>query len=104
VPDWLPPSIAVRKGDWKLIRVFHGGEEGAHWHLLYNLAEDIGEENDVAAANPEKVAELSQLIDDFLRETEGVLPLPNPNFDPAKYRPERIGVGRNRAAKKARKK
>ena len=24
VPDWLPPSVSVHAGDWKLIRVFHG--------------------------------------------------------------------------------
>ena len=28
-PDWLPPSISVHSGDWKLIRIFHGGENGA---------------------------------------------------------------------------
>ena len=26
VPDWLPPSASVHHGDWKLIRIFHGGE------------------------------------------------------------------------------
>ena len=28
VPDWIPPSISVHQGDWKLIRIFHGGEAG----------------------------------------------------------------------------
>ena len=45
VPDWLPPSMAVHSGDWKLIRLFHQGEDGAHDYRLYNLAEDIGERN-----------------------------------------------------------
>lgn len=26
VPDWLPPAVSVNAGDWKLIRIFHGGE------------------------------------------------------------------------------
>ena len=30
VPDWLPPSVSVHHGDWKLIRIFHAGEDGAH--------------------------------------------------------------------------
>ncbi len=32
-PDWLPPSVVVHEGDWK----------------LYNLREDIGEKNNLAA-------------------------------------------------------
>jgi arylsulfatase A-like enzyme len=30
VPDWLPPAVSVHSGDWKLIRIFHGGEKAAH--------------------------------------------------------------------------
>lgn len=48
-------QIAVRKGDWKLIVV--KGEP-----RLYNLKDDIGEKNDVAASNPEMVAEMIQII------------------------------------------
>lgn len=48
-------QIAVRKGDWKLIVV--KGEP-----RLYNLAEDIGEKNDLAAQYPEKVTELIEVI------------------------------------------
>ena len=58
-------QMAVRQGDWKLI-VKKGVPE------LYNLAEDIHEDNDIAAQNPEKVAELVGII---LREHT-----PNPYF------------------------
>lgn len=44
---------AVRKGPWKL-HVKSGG--------LYHLERDIGETNDVAAANPAVVAELRELV------------------------------------------
>src|SRR5262245_45739766 len=44
---------ALRRGDWKLIR-----EGGRPWRL-YNLVSDIGEMADLAAQQPERVAELA---------------------------------------------
>ncbi len=91
VPDWLPPSVSVHRGDWKLIRIFHGGENGAHRHLLFNLREDPGETSNLAARKPDLVGELDGLIAQFLSSTKAVVPVPNPAFDPAKYRPELEG-------------
>jgi hypothetical protein len=92
VPDWLPPSIAVRSGDWKLIRVFYYGENGAHDYKLYNLKNDLGEQHNVAASHPETVQRLDRLIDRYLDRTGAVVPLPNEKFNPGKYVPENIGV------------
>ncbi|VGO19758.1 sulfatase-like hydrolase/transferase [Pontiella sulfatireligans] len=47
---------AVRHGDYKLVIPFSGGTA-----QLYNLEEDIGEEQDIASAHPEKMKELDQL-------------------------------------------
>lgn len=96
VPDWLPPSVSVHRGDWKLIRVFHGGAGGSHRHLLFNLRDDLGETNNLAAQRPELVRELDALIEHFLAETGAVVPKPNPAFNPAKYRPELEGKPRDR--------
>ena len=85
VPDWLPPSISVHEGDWKLIRIFHGGELGQHRYKLFNLREDQGEESNLAGKFPERVKQLDALIERHLVETNAVRPLLNPNFDPAKY-------------------
>jgi len=95
VPDWLPLSMAVHSGDWKLIRLFHEGEDGAHGYRLYNLAEDIGERNNLAGENPDKVKELDMLMEAHLKDANAVVPLPNPDFDPALYRPEIIGLTRD---------
>ncbi len=92
VPEWLPPSIAVHSGDWKLIRVFHEGENGQHDYLLYDLSTDIGETTNLAAKHPEKVARLDSLIEQHIQDTNAVVPVPNPNFDPSEYKPEQIGI------------
>ena len=92
VPDWLPPAVSVICGDWKLIRIFHGGEKGGHRWKLFNLANDLGEKNDLASQEPQRVKELDAQIEAFLKDTKAVVPAPNPAFDPAAYRPELEGV------------
>jgi arylsulfatase A-like enzyme len=101
VPDWLPPAVSVHRDDWKLIRIFHGGDKGAHRHLLYNLRDDLSEKNDLASRKPELVVELDALITKFLADTQAVVPVPNPAFDPAKYHPEREGIQTNKDKPKA---
>src|SRR5262249_47006582 len=51
-------QMAIRKGDWKLVR--HNKSEGLE---LYNLAEDVGEKKDLAAAQPAKLKELKAAWD-----------------------------------------
>lgn len=99
VPDWLPPAVAVHQGDWKLIRLFHQGENESHRHLLFNLKNDIGEKVDLSKQHPEKVIAMDRLIAKHLDETKAVVPIPNPKFDPAKYQPEKEGVPRIRNQK-----
>ena len=97
VPDWLPPSVSAHRRDgWKLIRLFHAGVNGTHRHLLFNLNDDPGEKINLAERDPERVAELDALIETFLSETDAVVPIANPAFDPARYRPELEGVQTNR--------
>ena len=85
IPNWLPPAVSVHRGPWKLIRLFHYGENGQHRYKLFNLESDVGEQQDVSDAHPELVAELDAMIEDFLVETGAVLPAPNPRFNPARY-------------------
>lgn len=99
VPDWMPPAVSVHDGDWKLIRLFHAGEKGAHRHKLFNLREDLGEQSDLAAAQPERVKQLDALIEKFLAQTNAVVPMANPAFDPAKYDRSKEGVQKPDAKK-----
>lgn len=52
-------GLAIRKGDWKLIA--RSGSRGGGV-VLFNLAKDLGEKNNVAAENPERVTELAALL------------------------------------------
>lgn len=82
VPDALPPAVSITSDEWKLIRLFHEGENGAHAYRLYNLKNDVGETTDLAAKMPDQVKALDAQIENFLIETKAVTPKPNPNFDP----------------------
>ena len=70
------PQIAIRKGPWKLVkapspekgvrnREAPASTEGAE---LYNLDKDIGESNNLAASEPEKVKELAAAWDKWNAE------------------------------------
>jgi len=98
VPDWLPPSVSVHHQDWKLIRIFHGGENGKHRHLLFNLKDDLSEKRNLADQFPDLVRTLDSKIDQFLKETAAVVPVPNPRFDPNQYDPSLEGKAQRKPA------
>jgi arylsulfatase A-like enzyme len=75
-------STWVRVGDWKLIRFYGLNADQSDLLELYNLRDDLGETRNLAAQQPAKVTELNALITGFLQETEAVVPLRNPNYDP----------------------
>lgn len=86
-PHYIPstgnvPSTYVRKGDWKLIKHYHDNEDQTHRYELFNLHTDIGETIDLVQVYPEKVEELSLLIEKHLDETDGIEPITNPNYRP----------------------
>ena len=58
---------ALRQGDWKLIK-YNVNKNGSY--QLYNLKNDISETNDLASIMPEKVAELSKILESSRTESE----------------------------------
>jgi arylsulfatase A-like enzyme len=68
------PQWAVRHGDFKLVKATGQDTPG-----LYNLAADLSESKDLAAAQPEKGAELKSLWDKWNAEQEEPRWKPNPN-------------------------
>ncbi|MEN8117893.1 MAG: sulfatase [Bacteroidota bacterium] len=73
---WKPGS-ALRKGDWKLVVHYEDNRTE-----LFNLADDPGEATNIAAQNPEKIAELKAILDKKLADTNAKFPRPNPDYDP----------------------
>jgi arylsulfatase A-like enzyme len=78
------PGGAVRAGDWKLIEFYEDSRVE-----LYNLADDLGEKNDLAARMPAKAAELRKLLHDWRRSVRAKMPTPNPDYKP---RPKRAAA------------
>lgn len=71
-------GVWVRSGDFKLLRWFGNPST----HELYNLKDDLGEAKDLSESMPDKVKELSALIDAFLIDTGATYPRPNPAYKP----------------------
>ena len=68
-------NAAVWQGDWKLVRFQWNGR----WEL-YNMAVDRTEQNNLAAAQPERVGELSKLWQDWAMHAN-VLPENRRDFE-----------------------
>ena len=77
------PSSIIREGDWKLIHYWEDGRKE-----LYNLKEDLGEKNNIAAKNPEKVTELSAQLMSWLKLVDAKIPEKDPEYN-AKLAAER---------------
>jgi hypothetical protein len=64
----------VRSGDFQLLEFLEDVRVE-----LYNLRNDQGEQHDLAAAMPEKTAELRKLLAAWRTESGVQMPRPNPN-------------------------
>lgn len=73
------PSSMVRDGDWKLIYYWEDGREE-----LYHLKNDIGEQENLLAKQPDRAAELRGKLQTWLVETGARFPRLDPRFDPTK--------------------
>jgi arylsulfatase A-like enzyme len=85
-PGGATPYGAVRSGDWKLIQFYESG------HLeLYNLASDLGEQQDLANAIPEKANALAKELSDWRTRVGAQMPVPNTNREPVALKPREDG-------------
>ena len=75
------PYGGIRSGDYKLIEFFND------MHVeLYDIKNDIGEQKDLAKAQPERVQAMRALLHAWRAEVGAQMPTPNPKHDPT--RPE----------------
>jgi arylsulfatase A-like enzyme len=66
------PVGLIQAGDWKLMEFFEDGRME-----LYNLKDDIGEQNNLAAKHPEKVKELHAKMIAWRKEVGAKMPTKN---------------------------
>lgn len=69
------PSGAVRSGVFKLVESYETGKIE-----LFDLAQDIGEKNDLSTAHPDKVRTMLADFRNWQKELRVNMPLPNPDF------------------------
>jgi arylsulfatase A-like enzyme len=62
-----PGALAIRLGPWKLLQTGRNGYGGKAdpKPLLFNLADDLAEQHDLAGEQPEKVKELATLLSEL---------------------------------------
>jgi arylsulfatase A-like enzyme len=96
--EWrTTPAASIRAGNWKLIEFLETGK-----NELYNLADDVGEQHDVAAANVDKVAELHEKILAWREKVGAKLPTQNiAQADDKKRTPRERRQQRKRARQNA---
>ncbi|WP_146851175.1 sulfatase [Brevifollis gellanilyticus] len=72
------PFGVVRSGNFKLIEFYND------MHVeLYDLQNDLGEQHDLSASQPEKAAELRERLHQWREQVDAQMPLPNPSYDPS---------------------
>ena len=72
------PSSIVTMGDWKLIHYHEDGRDE-----LYHLGQDVGEQNDLAAKQPERAFAMRMTLDTWLKSSGAKMPVPDTQFDSA---------------------
>jgi len=70
------PASAIAVGDWKLVRHILGGDQE-----VYNLADDPGELNDLAARHPERLERLENMLNAHLKDSGAQRMRTNPEWD-----------------------
>ncbi|MBL9095193.1 MAG: sulfatase [Planctomycetaceae bacterium] len=73
------PYGAIRSGDWRLIEYYEDDRIE-----LYNLRDDEGEQNNLAAADPTRADELRKRLHQWREKVGAQMPTPNPQADAAK--------------------
>lgn len=71
------PYSAIRSGDYRLIEYHRDGNIE-----LYNLAKDIGEQNELSRELPHIVHQLKTKLRRWLESVDAQMAVPNPKYDP----------------------
>jgi arylsulfatase A len=72
------PGGAIREGDYKLLEYFENGTV-----QLFNLKDDIGEQNDLSKTDIKKTEELTEKLHQWREKVGAKMMEPNPDYDPS---------------------
>lgn len=80
-----PPCSAIIKGDQKLLHFYEWPDD----NFVFDLKTDLGEQKNVATANPDQLQAMRQNMMEQLKAVGAYFPKPNPKADPKirKYDP-----------------
>jgi arylsulfatase A-like enzyme len=78
--DGYGPGSAIRIGDWKLIYT-HTNEE----FYLYNIKEDIGEQNNLIGEHRDIAAGLAEELTGYLKEQKAQMPIKKADSEPVPW-------------------
>ncbi len=70
------PGGAIRCGDYKLLEYFENNTV-----QLFNLKDDLGEQNDLSQVAPKKVAELRTMLSDWRKSVSAQTMMPNADYE-----------------------
>jgi len=73
-------STSYTDGDWKLITYWYFNPDWSHRFSLFNLKDDISEQNNLAKKYPERVEKMFAAMEKDLKDMSAYMPLKNPNF------------------------
>jgi len=76
-PGGATPYSAIRKGDFRLVHFYEDNRDE-----LYDLSQDIGEKQDLAASQATRAKAMREQLDAWLKSVDAQLPTPNPDHDP----------------------
>ncbi len=74
--EGIKQSSSIRQGKYKLIKLYTGGT------ALFDLENDIGEQNDLSSAMPELAEMLDQKLMAELKTQNAFFPIENPKYEP----------------------
>lgn len=72
------PHTALMLGNLKLMKFYENDRLA-----LFDLSQDIQEQNDLSLRMPRKVKELDSLLVKYLRDVDAQMAVPNPQYDPS---------------------
>lgn len=70
------PTAALRWGDYKLVESYETGQVE-----LYNLKDDISEQQDLSDKMPEKTIEMHNQLKQWRQDINANMPVPNPDYN-----------------------